>query len=252
MNCNEIKDMLSSYIDGELDEKDMLLVEEHIHNCEECRRELEEYNKILHVLHHMPEEEPPKGYCNRLHEKLIKANVNKKTSKRMRWVKYGSIAAAFILVFVVYATSNRGLNIGYRMGAAKSENKAAYESAQSMEQPAEAPSAPETYGYDDYKEDDYNIATEESEKSGTNAGMSITDRVELTTITGSGVDEREAKIIKSGDINVKTENYNQFISGLTEKVKVFGGFIVTIASYISKTLLDLSLYVISKQIPGLT
>ncbi|MFJ8099972.1 MULTISPECIES: zf-HC2 domain-containing protein [unclassified Lysinibacillus] len=41
MNCNIIKDLLPSYIDGICSEDTTKVVEEHLHHCEECRLYLE-------------------------------------------------------------------------------------------------------------------------------------------------------------------------------------------------------------------
>jgi len=41
MNCNIIKDLFPSYIDGICSEDTSRVVEEHIHHCEECRKYLE-------------------------------------------------------------------------------------------------------------------------------------------------------------------------------------------------------------------
>lgn len=41
MNCNIIKDLFPSYIDGICSEDTSRVVEEHIHHCEKCRKYLE-------------------------------------------------------------------------------------------------------------------------------------------------------------------------------------------------------------------
>jgi predicted anti-sigma-YlaC factor YlaD len=46
MSCKTIKELLSVYIDGELDRVDILRVEEHIEKCENCANILESYKSI--------------------------------------------------------------------------------------------------------------------------------------------------------------------------------------------------------------
>lgn len=46
MSCKNIKELLSAYIDGELDRIDILRVEEHIEECENCVNILESYKSI--------------------------------------------------------------------------------------------------------------------------------------------------------------------------------------------------------------
>lgn len=208
MNCNDIKDMLPLYIDEELDDKEKKLVEEHIEKCENCRKELEEYKRIIHMLQNMTEEEPPKGYCKRLHEKLLKTNVQKKISTRSRWVKYGSIAAAFVLVVsVIYVSSNS------RMGSiSKSKNNVSYDSTMPA---TEAPASPEMAA--DYGGGINDIASEEkAQTQDDGAVMRATFEIQ---------DDRELKIIKSGSITTQTEGYDLFLTNLISKVEELSGYI---------------------------
>jgi predicted anti-sigma-YlaC factor YlaD len=59
MNCNEISDKLSLYIDDELSSEEMKQVEEHLNSCENCQKVLDEYRNLISVLKNLPEEEPP-------------------------------------------------------------------------------------------------------------------------------------------------------------------------------------------------
>lgn len=210
MNCIEIKDMLSLYIDGELDENEKKAVEEHVSTCESCRNELEQYQKIINMLQNLIEEEPPIGYCKRLHEKLLKAKQQKKVSSRSKWVKYGSIAAVFVLVISVIYVSNN-----LRMGSlAKNENSVDYDrEMQATESPAAPPETTDMYG----------LSTNDSkteEKESASGGNNILMRASLST-----VEDREIKIIKSGNITTQTEEYDLFVNNLISKVESLGGYI---------------------------
>ena len=225
MKCNEISDKLSLYIDNELSHEEMQLVEEHLNSCENCQKVLEEYKKLISILQNLPEEEPPEGYCKRLHEKLLqnssqpeaKRTASKiKSFNRNKWLKYGSIAAALVLVFLVAGINNIG-----RMGM-KAKNQSSYDMA--AESPAEyngapAPAAPKTeaampeeasgMGYDG----DYNIRGELSYRSD--------DSIMMT----SSMEEREMKIIKTGTISAQTEDYDTFLNELSIKTSSMGGFL---------------------------
>lgn len=210
MNCNEIKDMLSLYIDGELDENEKKAIEEHLRICESCRNELEQYQKIINMLQNLIEEEPPIGYCKRLHEKLLKAKQQKKVSTRSRWVKYGSIAAAFVLVISVIYVSNN-----LRMGSStKNENSVAYDrEMQATESPAAPPETTDMYG----------LSTNDSkikEKESASGDNNILMRASLSIEEG-----HEIKIIKSGNITTQTEGYDLFVNNLISKVESLGGYI---------------------------
>jgi len=46
MNCESFKELLSAYIDAELERNDILKVEEHIKQCKKCRKILNSYQNI--------------------------------------------------------------------------------------------------------------------------------------------------------------------------------------------------------------
>lgn len=205
MNCNEISDKLSLYIDNELSDEEMLLIEEHIKFCESCQKELEEYKNLISILQSLPEEEPPEGYCERLHNKLTEVNINQeKTSKikryKFKWMKYASIAAALVLVMLVYGLNNFGTS---------TKNEAAYDMAQSGSMPApaaeEAPASMENY--------DQSIGEYQPMENRTR------DSVMIAT------EERETKTIKTGTLFLQTENYDEFFNSLSQKISSLEGFL---------------------------
>lgn len=224
MDCNDIKDMLSLYIDGELDDEEKLLLEEHIEGCDDCRKELEEYRKIIGMLSSLTDEEPPKGYCKRLHEKLVKAKAERPANKRVIWLKYGSIAAALVLVFsVVYLASNRGM---YRLSGA-GKNSSYDESAPYIEAPAEAPQT-ESMDYAGGRGSDGS----EEEKLKTNFEMGLMNGSDEKAMQDTSDNvaaltsaSREAKIVKTGNIYAETEDYDVFLNDLVTKIQGMGGYI---------------------------
>lgn len=232
MNCNEVRDNLSLYIDDELNDEEKRMMDEHLKSCPDCDKELMEYRNVIQLLNELPDEEPPLGYCKRLHEKLLNASselpelkeeteiqnikdIPKRQSNKFRWVKYGSLAAAFVLVFVVYGFTNN-----LRMG--KSSNEMAYDTAES---PAEMPSAVATEEARGESEEylmgdaDLNKADFADEKKAVrNEGSS-------NQISLMAVEQREMKIIKNGTIYAQTKDYDAFLNEITARIQSVGGFI---------------------------
>jgi len=60
MDCKLIKQKISVLIDNELSQKDMLIIKEHITNCNECKKVYEDYLKINKQLLVLKEIEPQK------------------------------------------------------------------------------------------------------------------------------------------------------------------------------------------------
>ena len=60
MDHQKIKELISPYYDGELDEEQKKLVEKHMGECVECRKEFDEMGKFEEVMNQMKLKEPPK------------------------------------------------------------------------------------------------------------------------------------------------------------------------------------------------
>ena len=60
MDHNKIKELISSYFDGELNEEQKKLINEHIRQCSECREEFEEMGKFEEVMGKMELKQPSK------------------------------------------------------------------------------------------------------------------------------------------------------------------------------------------------
>lgn len=209
MNCDDIKENITLYIDNELEADEMILIKNHIEHCDSCKKEYEEYKKLIDILHNLTDEEPPKGYCKRLHEKLLKTKLQEKSSFRFKLMKYGSIAAAFVLVIsAVYVAS---LGNGLRGGMSKNQS---YDMA-----PSEAPSTAESKDGSYAGNEEYKISVENE--------VADTNRSDNSQIMGLAkiADTREMKIIKAGSIITQTESYDLFINDLIAKVELLGGYI---------------------------
>lgn len=238
MNCNEVRDNLSLYIDDELNDVEKRLMDEHLKNCTECSKELDEYKKIIQALSELPDEEPPAGYCKRLHQKLLDVSLEtkedaeitkineipKKRNIKFKWVKYGGLAAAFVLIILV-----SGLNNGLRMG--KSSNEFAYDTNQATEAPAEypsampevAPTAPATENYKGSSE--YYLSDNIDKDKAIREEEGIAPADSNGQISLMAVDAREMKIIKSGNLYVQTKDYDSFLNSITAKIDSLGGFV---------------------------
>lgn len=59
MGCDECRDNLTAYLEGELSAEDQKRLRDHLSECPECARELEQLRTLVAVLHGMPEVEPP-------------------------------------------------------------------------------------------------------------------------------------------------------------------------------------------------
>lgn len=231
MNCNDVRDNISLYIDDELNEEEKKLMEEHLKKCAECSKELEEYKKIIQMLCELPDEEPPVGYCKRLHEKLLNTKLqekeetvisrvvempNKTKNNRFKWIKYGGLAASLALILLVYGLNNNSL-------MNKSSDEMSYGRAES---PAEAPMEPQTAPMPSSEENgggtEYGVAGIEKDKL---EDLKSVDKGILSEIGLMAAEQREMKIIKTGSLYVQTKDFDKFLDETTLKIESLGGFI---------------------------
>lgn len=107
MKCSEAQELLSLYIDKELDRATSDTLLDHLETCEECSQELENIIACTELLHRIPMEELPEQYHDELMSKLkesateAKVTPFRKIGKSENWKKYAAIAAAFLLLVIV-------------------------------------------------------------------------------------------------------------------------------------------------------
>lgn len=237
MNCNEVNDNLSLYIDDELSEEEKKSMDEHIKNCLDCSKELEEYKKIIQALRELPDEEPPAGYCKRLNEKLLKIKSEEikeenempevvkapmKGNRVSRWVKYGGLAAALVLIFFVYGLNRSGMDYSDQ------EMTSNIDEASNMQAvPGEAPA--ENFGATLNARDIRGVSDNYTSFDGKSKQDAMESEISADETTGqenqAATENRELKIIKTGDIYVQTKDYNKFLNEMMAKISSMGGYI---------------------------
>ncbi|MFZ5648073.1 MAG: zf-HC2 domain-containing protein [Bacillota bacterium] len=104
MQCQEIQESLSAYIDGMLDPSAMDTVDRHLEWCPVCRSEAEALKMNVRLVRELPEVEPPADFGQNLRAKLEQVAVPAgKTGTigkmaRGRWSGIVALAASFLLV----------------------------------------------------------------------------------------------------------------------------------------------------------
>ena len=74
MACDEVRPLLSAYLDGELDREHRQLVEQHLSVCEICSAEYQKLEQLVEVTNEMRFKEPAKevwdDYWSRVYNRL--------------------------------------------------------------------------------------------------------------------------------------------------------------------------------------
>lgn len=103
-SCEECKEHLFEYIDGELTIEQSKAVEAHIAICPACEKELSECRKMLSLIGESKAEVP-----NELYSSVMK-KIKSERIKRVSLIKrIGSIAAMFVFVVGIYTVISKGI-----------------------------------------------------------------------------------------------------------------------------------------------
>ena len=94
MNCNEIRELISSMLDHELSAEDSAVVTEHLAECPECMRVFEAFHAISVSLEEL--EEVPDGFTEAVMHKINTPAPVKK--RRPAYLRLAGLAACLALV----------------------------------------------------------------------------------------------------------------------------------------------------------
>jgi hypothetical protein len=104
--CKDIKDLITKYLENEMENDERISFEKHIDSCESCKEELEDIKSMINLCSEIEDEELPEDFSSRLHDKLIlEKEIQDKSKKLIYNNKYFriavSIAAMFLIVLLV-------------------------------------------------------------------------------------------------------------------------------------------------------
>lgn len=101
MNCEQIRENLAAFIDGELDESQVSDIQSHLEGCAQCREELEALRRTARALGEFLE---PRAMNESVAEGVLASLASEHKKRRVpllarvTWALTGAVAAVFILV----------------------------------------------------------------------------------------------------------------------------------------------------------
>lgn len=103
MRCEQIRDLLSSYIDGETTIEETIEIKEHLSECIECKKELEELKTVLSLFNTLEPIEPPEDLKYTIMAKVKSEGLKKSAFafNSRRWIAWGATAA---VIFIIVGT----------------------------------------------------------------------------------------------------------------------------------------------------
>jgi hypothetical protein len=83
MNCGDIRELLSQYVDGVLDGETKALVDEHLSTCKDCQEELASLKMLVNELGSLEPVVPPRDFLDQLHERMEQRSSFSKTLRTL-------------------------------------------------------------------------------------------------------------------------------------------------------------------------
>jgi hypothetical protein len=244
MNCKEIQDNLSAYIDKALPEKEMVLIEEHLSRCPECLEEYEAIKDTINMISSLEEIIPPASFRRELRQKLEKAAQKQEKPSvqglihtwlsKLRISGLMPVAAALILMLAIVPFMADNIKMGapqskQEAGRGMDENlktKMTYSLADKGVAPNVKDPAPHSYGV----AMDQQIQMKNEASMPAPAPLPAAPGVTVKETEKAGaVGTQEAsidrKLIKNADISLRVDNYQAAVESLKNQVLSYGGYI---------------------------
>jgi len=237
VSCERNFEKLNLYIDGELDECEKLLMEEHIKNCERCRKEFELLLSIKKVLGEVEKEEIPAGFQVKISEDALKGMRRKFFLTNLRPAVY--LAAIVFIFFASYSILSYGF-------LSKKSNPEMKEISVTMQAPEtnQSKEGAETSNGPDQSTNETKIPdnTTNTAKNMDKQKSVVTDKSKYTlfSLTSRNSDNRtinttyEKKIIRNASISLVTYNIEETMNKILELTESNRGYIETLSSYTDK------------------
>ena len=97
MKCSKAHKLISPYIDGELTERDVKLLEDHMKACHKCRREFEEIKKLHNLFASADKFNAPYGFHTR-----VMGNISSGKARGILGIPFfAGVAEAVVIIAII-------------------------------------------------------------------------------------------------------------------------------------------------------
>ncbi|RKD27999.1 Putative zinc-finger [Caminicella sporogenes DSM 14501] len=224
MNCKDVREQLSAYVDKYLDREIEEEVKKHIEGCQNCRKEYKELIEIKRILDDVPMVELPKNFKEELHDKLVNCYMEdskqlRENSKIMQFkdrLKYkinfkiiSTIAASLLLAVILVGGMKNYINFS------QSQFQKEFAEEEIIE------------GYDDeikdlsLKHEGFSAQKRSLKQDLSRKGENYSDAINKKAL----FDDTGRKIILNGYIRLNVENYDKIQKDIMDLIVSMGGYI---------------------------
>lgn len=226
MKCEQVREMISLYIDNELSKEEKIEFEKHIKGCKEC---YDEYLSILEVVKSINsiEELPlPEGFRDDLR---IKLEENQRANKNMRFkgISKWTSVAAILVVGVIFLSA---IFIGQYSPFNLMNSRSSMDSAESIEESGMVGTAQPSYTSDFAQDGAVEMEDELAQNTTPEEAQAIQEDVDGESIVLNNENMQE-KIIYSANMTLQVKEYDKTYESLLQYVKDIDGFVQSSSSH---------------------
>jgi len=118
MNYRKLKELIPSYVNGTISEKDKIMLEKAADKDPKLKKEMEEFSKIELIYDFMEIPEPPPDIYNNIVKNIEKEKNNKKVYDSLKkiknllkipYVSWGLVFVEFVLIVFLFGYTNKGM-----------------------------------------------------------------------------------------------------------------------------------------------
>lgn len=221
MKCEDFRELISLYIDDELDEANKNELIKHLENCPLCRKEYEELKALKEMLGKIGDEELPENFHNELMAK-IKPAKEKTKKKKFVWSRYSSLAASICAVLLVGGALVGMDAAGMKASSADAASPEMFSTnSVMMDMSADQNGSAELEDIVFESES----AAEEYKLSSATVALSEGDSLARNA-------QSELKIIKTGNLDITVKNYDESVEHIKNEIETRGGYVESFSSYV--------------------
>ena len=238
MKCETIRNMMSSYIDKDLNDIEKTEMEEHLAACEECKKEYMSLFDVIALCSNFEEIELPQNFRTELHQRLVEEKKKKGFFGGILGKKGMKAATALVAAVLVIAIGIGSFPLLFNKSTKMDQNR---ESASNYGRASlPAASAPSDYADAGFTE---NKAKEIFDEAAAAESPQITSAQgvlpkEKGLRFGESIEAEEQAfdsaiqspgssrmVIKSGNISVDVENVDKATAGIRKLTESSGGYV---------------------------
>lgn len=228
MKCETIRNMMSSYIDKDLNSIEKTEFEKHLAECEECREEYEILFDIIAACGNLEEIELPQNFRTELHQRLNEVKKKRNLfsgimgSKRMKMAT-GLVAAALVIAIGI-GSAPLLFNISNSKMAQTADSASGYGGVA-------APAASPEYfdaglAMNKAKTREFKMETEEETMAAEDSvSMQFNENLMAAPIQSVEGSRSGRMVIRSGNISVNVENVDKAAADIIQMTESSGGYI---------------------------